>query len=377
MSVLTELLTELGLRVGPPREYLRGWCPFHPNPSGKTLWISHATGVWGCLSTRCPQHNGGHGSKLERLLVLRGVRQDVAASTVRTLDLRLPVSVERPTTLKDRDYSGVVTEAHLAVWEVDWDLAQETCEAVAATGGVGYNPEVPVSSWVSDVPSEPGDVEHDCWEWLWYWLMVRRLSPSALTMMDVGFDREHGVAVFPIRGPDGVLRGIARRACVDGADYHIENSVWVEGEPGYQFNRVRRGDVLWGWSEQSEQIAAGRPVITVEGYVDQLRLIGLGYCAVAKLSHNITDEQLELLTQAPGRKVDWPDFDREGLRAARSNAARMVARSDVAMVSDSFGHKDPGVADVTADVARAAISTAVHPALWLAGYTKVLARAVG
>lgn len=372
---LHDLLVAVNLSPGRNADYLKMWCPFHPNPSGKTLWVSHQTGRWGCLSTRCAQHNDGHSQPLVDLLVLRGMNEAVARSVINTLDLTKAEAQDRSTSLRDRDFRGTITEAHLVLWEVDWYLASAVCEAVMRTGGHGYDSTKPVSSWAPGCPASPGQVEHDHWEWLWYPLVVRGLHPTALSLMDVGFDRERGVLVFPLRGPSGDLRGVARRECRDKADYILGGCVWVQGEPDYHFHKVERADTFFGWSAMRDRIERGHPVVVVEGYADQLRLASYGYVAVAKLSNQMTLGQHDLLRTAPGPKILWPDFDRAGLAGAREEATRLVQQPDVRVVSDFGGVNDAGSKQMSAGLAARSLASALHPVVWLSKFTNLLAAA--
>lgn len=367
---LIELLAQVRLRPVRSSQYLRMYCPFHPNPSGRTLWVEHDTGYWGCFSTRCPQHRGG---ELWKLLVARGVDERVARGVTFRLDLKTREKHERPESLEDRDWAGKITEAHISVWGVDWYLASEVCGAVLRLGS--YDPARPVSVWAPGCPALPGQVEHDYWGHLWYLLVHRGLQPHALDVMDAGFDRERCLWVLPVRGPKGDLRGAARRQCVEGAKYSLDGCVWKSDEDGYTFIEVKRGDVLFGWNELRARIMAGEPVVVVEGYADQLRLLGLGYCAVAMLGKTLSDAQVQLLASAPGPKVIWPDFDREGLNACRRTAVKLATTPRVRIVIDGCGVKDAGSSSVGRSIAARAIASAQPPAIWLSSVSNLLAHA--
>ena len=369
---LLETLAQVGLRASRAAEFIKVYCPFHRSSSGKTLWISHGTGRWGCFSTRCPQHRGGD---LLRLLTLRGVSPTVAESVIRDLNLKAWEDVDRPRSLADDDNDGRIREAHVAHWMVDWDLALEVCDAAEAAGAGAYVEGAPVSSWAPDCGAEPGDVEHDFWEYLWYPLKGRRLTPYALDLMEIGLDRERGLLVLPLRGPDGRLLGVARRECRPGADYVLDGCVWRYGEPNYEFIRVDRGETLFGWSTMSDRIARGDPIIVVEGYADQLRLAGYGYCVVAKLGSRLSAQQIRLLASAPGRKILWPDDDGAGLKGGAADAGAMVGTPNVALVTDFSGVNDAGDEQhMTPEIAARTVASAVPPIVWLSHLPRLMHR---
>lgn len=367
---LLEVLAGVGLKANRSAEYVKVYCPFHRSTSGKTLWIAHTTGRWGCFSTRCPQHGGGD---LQRLLTLRGMPAEVAASVVRGLDLSTQEATERPQSLADHDNAGRIREAHVAHWLPDWNLALEVCEAAQASSEA-YVQGAPLHTWARGCPAGPGEVEHDFWEYFWYLLKTRGLTPYALDLMEVGLDRERGLLVFPVRDPEGRLLGVARRECRDGADYVLDGCVWRYGEPEYTFIKVERGETFFGWSAMRDRIMRGDPVIVVEGYADQLRLAGYGLCTVAKLGRQMSVAQARLLATAPGRKVVWTDDDREGLKGGMSDARSLVSVPGSALVTEFFGVNDAGDKDMTAQVAARTISSAVHPIEWLARVPGMLAR---
>lgn len=365
---LVELLSLVGLRPGRSGDYLRMWCPFHENPNGKTLWVAHKTGHWGCFSTRCSMHSGGN---LQRLLTLRGITPEAARSTVDGLRLSDYEPVRKPNTLKDRDYAGAISEAHVALWYVDWGLAAKVCAEVFRYQD-RYDPNAPLRSWAPSVPVDPGQVEHDAWQWLWYPLVVRGLSPSALELMDVGFDPAAGALTFPIRGPEGDVRGVARRECADGKDYIIDGCCWPKDDPRHTFVPCPKGDTFFGWTEMLPRMSAGQPVIIAEGYADQLRLAGFGLCAIAKLGRMITKDQAALLASVNTQKILWPDFDRDGLMGAKADINRL-REQPVRVVTDHGGLKDAGSLQMSSGLAARIISSASHPLDWMCALPNLLA----
>ena len=134
-------------------------------------------------------------------------------------------------------------------------------------------------------------------------------------------------------------------------------------DPLYRPVPVKRADVLWGWYEQSLEIAAGRDIVVVEGYLDQVRLRGHGLCAVAKLGKHLTAEQLELLASVPNTKVMWGDNDLDGLQCGSEDVIRLMGRTSVRAVTKFWGLKDAG--DTPRLLAREAVGAAVEPAEFL------------
>ena len=369
LDALAAALVGVGLRPSRGGDYLKDWCPFHPNPSGRTLWVSRKTGRWGCFSTRCPRNAGGG---LVELLVLRGQSIQVARSIVADIDLGEYERIQRPESLRDRDFHGVITEAHVALWGVDWGLASSVCAAVLRERAA-YVQGAPLCTWAPGTPAGPGQVEHDSWEWLWYPLVHRGLSPAALELMDVGLDPHLGVLVFPLRGPGGAVRGIARRECRDGAPYLLDGCCWAPDDPQHRYVPVERGDTFFGWAEMAPRIEAGHPLVIVEGYADQLRLAGFGYCAVAKLGRQMSRGQVELAARAAGPVVLWPDLDRDGLMGAREDARRLGELRPVSVVSDHGDLKDPGHAGMTAPLAARCVASAMSRLDWICELPKRLA----
>ena len=351
---------------------MRCYCPFHPNPNGKTLWISPDPGRWGCFSMRCAKRSGGD---LATLLMLRGMPREAAQTVVRNMDLKKYVAPEGPVNQADLDRLGVVSEGHLQFWRVDWHTVSDVCARALKTGGVGYVQGQPLLDWIPDVPVERGDVEHDCWEWLQYAVLKRGMPAVGLDLLDVGFDRDHGLLTFPIRGPKGELRGVARRECQDKKDYIISGCVWMPTEVGYNYIRVERGDTFWGWYDFKTRIDAGSPIIVVEGYLDAVQLAGMGYVAVAKSGRKMTKAQVDLLLSAPGPKILWPDCDRPGIDGMIDDAKALLFASGVAIVSWFGGVKDAGTAGLSANTVSKVIASAKKPFEWLGLGPNLLAQA--
>lgn len=370
-----DLLRSVRLRPagsGGAREFYKMWCPFHERASGRTLWVANSSGTWGCHSDRCPQRSGG---PLWRLLALRGM-SDVEA---KRLELQVDFThVERARNvgLQGLEQTTLVREPHVQAWKVDWKLATDVYSAAQEYHHL-YVPGAPLSDWLPECPADPGTLEHDFWEQLWYMHGHRALSPDALDTMDVGFDRRIQQLVFPVRSSTGEVRGVARRIAADGKPYVLGGSIYVpedgteaQGGP-YQYAHVERADVLWGWSELLDRIEAGETVVVVEGYADQLRLLSYGFCAVAKLGRILTDAQVKLLLTAPGRKVIWPDFDVPGLRDAPKDAAK--APGSFHFVVDGGGFKDAGHVGVTYDVVVRALATAVTAPMFVVRVADLMA----
>ena len=177
--------------------------------------------------------------------------------------------------------------------------------------------------------------------------------------MDVGFDARLGLITFPLFDANGGLLGIARRAPEDGAKYYLSGTFKHIKDEGYQAIPVNRGSCLWGWWEQREKIASGAPIVVVEGYVDQLKLLSYGMCAVAKLGRRLTDAQKALLLSVPNKLVHWPDFDTDGLKSGSQDVVDLMSRPDTWVVQHPLGLKDAG--DAPRLVAQSAVRMATTP----------------
>lgn len=360
---LRELLRSVGLH--PPgveedsRAFLKMRCPFHDRPSGRTLWVSTATGAWACHSDRCAHQRA---EALPKLLMLRGLAGDVAAVAATQVDLRkdlLSDAVKAERSKRD----DLIRDAHIIAWGVDWALAQQVLAAASleyqrrSLAGRAPDLAAPLETWCH-VPAARGSVEHDAWQALHHLLVQRKLEPAALDLFDVGCDRRLGCLTFPLRAPNGELRGVARRAPRAGAPYVVGATLFVpEDGSDYKYAPTQLDDVLWGWYEQRDRIAAGARITIVEGYVDAARLVGWGEVAVAKRGRVLTDAQAALLRSVPNPKIGWPDYDTPGLRDAPKDVVRDLV--GIRWVGEYLGVKDAGDETLAREVALRAIDRAV------------------
>lgn len=88
----------------------------------------------------------------------------------------------------------------------------------------------------------------------------------------------------------------------------------------------------------------GNEVFLVEGYIDALALVALGYGAVAIGGTHANEHQLEELQTLPGTIYVLPDADEAGIEAARRWAQElypqaMLCEPDYEKEADN-GHKD-------------------------------------
>lgn len=341
-------------------QYLKVYCPFHEGSAGRTLWIDRDSGSWGCWSRRCPRADGG---SLAYLFYLHGWSWAQAQALVATHDFRWAASDDGIGVANQEaiDKLGLVTRAHLQSWAVDWQLANVVLQTVAASFVPAHFYTYPLYQWIN-VPATPGTIEHDCWMDLYY-LLRRGMSPGALQRMGVGYDRNLGTLIFPIYSTTGQLRGIARRAPKDGDSYYLSGTIRHYKDPQYKAVQVKRADVLWGWFEQHARIEAGADVVVVEGYLDQVRLLGYGNCAVAKLGKNLTNEQCSLLASVPNTKIMWGDNDRDGLEKGSEDVVSLMGRTSVKAVVSFWDLKDPG--DTPRLLAQQSLATAVDPCQYL------------
>ena len=338
-------------------QYVKATCPFHENPSGKTLWIDRDSGAWGCWSTRCPRNKGG---SLLYLFYLKGYSWEQAHQIVNSFEWSgsLVSQSDGFNTQADVDNVGLISKAHLALWRVDWHLAKEVLRAVAASPLVQQYASIPLSQWLP-VPAGPGQLEHDHWQSLWYMLGKRGITPESLQKMDIGFDKRLGLLTFPLYDQTGKLIGIGRRSPVDGAKYYLSGTFKHITDEGYIAVPVNRGECLWGWWEQWDLITHGNPIVVVEGYVDQLRLVDYGFTSVAKLGKKLTQQQLALLMSVPNPIVHWPDNDTDGLISGREDVIATMFRPSTVVVSHPTKIKDAGACPRL--FAQRAVSEAISP----------------
>ncbi len=321
-------------------QYVKALCPFHENASGKTLWIDRDSGSWGCWSTRCPRHKGG---SLLYLFYLKGYSWEQAHQIVNSFEWNTTFATikEGFVSQQDLDAAGVITKAHLGLWRVDWHLAEAVLRILQGHPRTGECFGLPLHTW-ADVPVSPGQVEHDHWYQLFYMLRTRGVSPDSLHRMRVGFDRRLGMITFPIFTPEGKLLGVGRREPMAGAKYYLSGTYRGIKDQDYVAVPVPRGQCLWGWVEQADRIEAREPIVVVEGYIDQLRLLDYGFCTVSKLGKQLTQEQIALLMGVPNPVIHWPDYDTDGLLYGVKDVIALLGKPQNHVVLHPQGLKDAG-----------------------------------
>jgi hypothetical protein len=327
------LLSSAGIRgLSGYGDIIKGRCPFHEGSSGKTLWISVDTGVWGCWSTRCSKNTAG---SLRSLFAALGFNSGQAENFVRQIGTLEHVSSlpSVPTSRRDLDEGGFLRESHIIGWQVNWIDNEERLR--------GTRPYTYVQS--------------------------RGASLAALDLLGVGYDASLGALVFPLRKSDGSLCGIARREPEPDRKYYVSGSPYGINHPRYFKRHVPKGQVLWGYFAQREKIRSNVPVVVVEGFFDVVKLCSLGVCAVAKMGEKLTNRQVEILLSLNNPIVLWPDRDRAGILGVSRDASRLLS-ADVSCVLPRSA--DPCLA-VRLGVQRMLAST-VQPAEYLSQVPEIL-----
>ena len=330
---LIQSLTELGIdRLSGYGDILKGVCPFHSGSAGKTFWIHVDTGSWGCWSTRCVKHSGGNLSSLFFALGVPVAKANELTEKFNSItgtgsgEYRLDVGTSNsndnlPTTLRDLDESGLLQEAHIIGWNTNW----LNTEMSALVGAKKY-------------------------------ITSRGITPLTMQDAEVGYDIAQKCLVFTLRGDRGQLLGIARRKPEPGQRYFFSGSPFPTNHPKYKYQRVHKGECLWGLHTQKAKIQAGAPVYVVEGFFDALRLRSLGLIAVAKMGAKLTDRQADLLVNLECPIVLWPDNDSAGLLGVAEDVSKLLAVANLSCVIPEAG--DP--ADATQSQIFKAQTESVH-----------------
>ena len=152
-----------------------------------------------------------------------------------------------------------------------------------------------------------------------------------------------------------------------------------DGEPKYlnspDHPLFHKGKLLYGLSRARTALAAGQPIIVVEGYMDVIALVEAGYSgAVAPLGTALTDDQLMLLwkllpppdAQDPSRDYSpilCFDGDNAGLRAALraiERALPLLTPLQTIRIATIEGAKDPD--DLIKQSGKSAMDTVLKQA---------------
>jgi len=340
-SFINELIPEL--QRAHAGEYLKFDCPFHDGGlHSKTLWVDRSGSKWSCWSTRCAYSSGG---SLRYLLYLCGYKWKEAGTILDAMGIAPEANIESDgiSDQGDIDRAGIVQDAHLAMWAVDWHLADAACRAAVSAPGYPDRAFEPLSEW-ADSPAAPGTVEHDHWNWLGYMLVERRIPPAGLSFMGVAYDPDAHHFVFPLRTRYGELAGIGRRyiAAQSKRRYVTSRCVYPVGHEQYHPIHVDAKALFWGWWENRHRIGAGHDIHVVEGYLDQVKLCAMGYCALAKNNRRLTKEQVKYLYEVPNPVIMWPDNDVEGLSSGgiAMDCEALAGRPNTHIISNFYGKKD-------------------------------------
>jgi hypothetical protein len=342
---LIQALSRAGIRrLAGYGDILKGSCPFHQGSAGKTFWVHVDSGVWGCWSTRCPNHSGGNLYKLFTALGYDAAQ--VQKEVLGLIDLLNIVSTStgnslrgsnnsKPSNLKDLDEGGYLRESHIIGWRVNWKEIVNTSELSEVLEFVGS----------------------------------RSIPLKTLEFFEVGFDRDLRTLIFALRDPNsGELRGIARRKPKHGEGYFFSASPVSYKHPNYRYRRVPKGQMLWGYRAQIRAITSGVPIVIVEGFFDVLNLNNYGVCAVAKMGQRLTDAQAQVLLDSGNPLVLWPDRDSAGIRGVSEDVAKLLAAPDLTCVLPRSS--DPG--EATSLEVPLSLRDAVMPAEFLARVPELL-----
>jgi DNA primase len=107
----------------------------------------------------------------------------------------------------------------------------------------------------------------------------------------------------------------------------VEGLIWrnLQGEPKYRLQRAE--EFVRGYRPLFVPGPVRSGMFLVEGYVDALALVALGYGAAAIGGTHPNSEQVQELMRLPGRLYILPDADPEGEKAARCCAEELYPKA--------------------------------------------------
>jgi DNA primase len=125
----------------------------------------------------------------------------------------------------------------------------------------------------------------------------------------VPYDRFRDRVMFPIQDARGRVIAFGGRA--------LEKDVPAKYLNSPETPLFHKGDNLYNLSSARQAAHDGSPIVVVEGYVDVIAMVGVGYTAsVAPLGTALTENQLALLWKMADEPILCFDGDRAGQKAA-------------------------------------------------------------
>src|ERR1700729_413409 len=125
----------------------------------------------------------------------------------------------------------------------------------------------------------------------------------------VPYDRFRDRVMFPITDVRGRVIAFGGRA--------LEKDVPAKYLNSPETPLFHKGDQLYNLSSARQAAHNGSPIVVVEGYVDVIAMVGVGYPAsVAPLGTALTENQLALLWKMADEPILCFDGDRAGQKAA-------------------------------------------------------------
>ena len=203
---------------------------------------------------------------------------------------------------------------------------------------------------------EPTSLERlDEWEILAYarycprYMRDRGFERATLRHFQIGFDPETAQVVIPVRGPEGRLAGLLRRATIPGSfpKYKIEVP-------------AGRGSLVYNYDKVVAQHYDN--VVVVEGTIDAMWVHQAGIPnVVALLGSTITRGQACLLKRAFDRFILLLDNDEAGTAGTRKVVAKLGSRK-VRVASSFLGDIDP--AETSPEGIRRCLFKAISATEW-------------
>lgn len=182
--------------------------------------------------------------------------------------------------------------------------------------------------------------------------LKRGITLESCKEWELGYDKDGGRLVFPVRRFDGKLVGLTGRILPSAEKKAKEEGRTVTRYHNYAgFDKAR---YLYG----EHRLKDGEPLIICEGQIDAiLTRQNLGVSAVAPLGEGFSSDHVKTICAfSPPVVYLFPDNDSAGYLTAEKIEYALHGRVSMRIMLPPAGKKDPG--DLTQEEAKAAFAAA-------------------